>query len=132
MSERWYAQHRQEWIAETVRVFGFINREHIERKFGISTPQASLDLRAFQEKNPATLEYNTATKRYERAEKLAQARKAVVAYNDLIEQLQGLCDDFGCLGGENRINWLRSRLEQIRNLESTTPVSLQESGAQHE
>lgn len=123
MSDRWYALHRQEWIAETVRVFGFINREHIERKFGISTPQASLDLRAFQEKNPATLEYSTATKRYERAEKLAQARKTVDAYNDMIEQLQTLCDDFGCLGGEHRINWLRGRLERLRDLEATLPVS---------
>lgn len=44
----WFAQQRQEWIGETLRVFGFINRVHIERKFGVSTPQASMDLRTFQ------------------------------------------------------------------------------------
>lgn len=65
MSDRWFATHRQEWIAETVRVFGFINREHIERKFGISTPQASLDLSLFQKQNPDAVIYNKSSKRYE-------------------------------------------------------------------
>lgn len=65
MSERYYFLHRQEWIAETLRVFGFINREHIERKFGISTPQASIDLAAFQKNHPSAIAYNKTTKRYE-------------------------------------------------------------------
>ena len=65
MSDRWFFQHRQEWIAETIRVFGFINREHIERKFGISTPQASMDLRYFQQANPTAIRYNMSSKRYE-------------------------------------------------------------------
>jgi ribosomal protein L7/L12 len=37
----WFIRHRQDWIKETLQVFGFINREHLERKFGVSTPQAS-------------------------------------------------------------------------------------------
>ena len=61
----WFVRHRQEWIAETVRVFGFINREHIQRKFGISTPQASYDLTQFQSENQGVLRYNKSTKRYE-------------------------------------------------------------------
>lgn len=61
----WFAEHRQEWIAETLRVFGFINREHIERKFRVSTPQASMDLRDFQHTNPNAMNYNPSTKRYE-------------------------------------------------------------------
>lgn len=65
MSERWFVQHRQEWIEETVRVFGFINRKHIERKFGVSTAQASLDLRVFQEAHPDAIRYNTTAKRFE-------------------------------------------------------------------
>jgi hypothetical protein len=68
MSEcNWFVRHRQEWIAETVRVFGFINREHIERKFGISTPQASYDLSQFQSENPDAIQYNKSSKRYEAA-----------------------------------------------------------------
>lgn len=62
---RWFTQHRQEWITETLRVFGFINREHIERKFGISSAQASLDLRLFQANNPGAITYNKSAKRYE-------------------------------------------------------------------
>lgn len=61
----WFTNHRQEWIAETLRVFGYINREHIERKFGVSTPQASVDLRQFQKDNPGVIRYNTRSKRYE-------------------------------------------------------------------
>ena len=62
---RWYEQHRQDWIAETLHVFGFINREHLCRKFGISVPQASTDLRTFQRENPQAINYNLTAKRYE-------------------------------------------------------------------
>jgi hypothetical protein len=62
---RWFERHRQEWIAETLRVFGFINREHIERKFGVSTPQASTDLQTFQRLHPNEIIYNKSAKRYE-------------------------------------------------------------------
>jgi hypothetical protein len=65
MSDRWFFKHRQEWIGETVRIFEFINREHIERKFGISTPQASVDIQHFIDANPSVLKYNKSAKRYE-------------------------------------------------------------------
>ena len=65
MADTWFVQKRQEWIAETLRIFGFINREHIERKFGISTPQASVDLQKFQEEHPGVMFYNNRSKRYE-------------------------------------------------------------------
>jgi hypothetical protein len=61
---RWFERHRQDWIAETLRVFGFINREHIEKKFGVSTPQASHDLREFQRLNPGAVTYDKSAKRY--------------------------------------------------------------------
>lgn len=64
---RWFEQHRQEWIAETLRVFGFINRAHIERKFGVSTPQASLDLRTFQKNNPGAVSYDQTARCYRAA-----------------------------------------------------------------
>lgn len=65
---RWFVRHRQEWIEETVRIFGFINRLHIERKFGVSTPQASYDLSLFQAEHPGAIVYNKAAKRYEATE----------------------------------------------------------------
>jgi hypothetical protein len=61
----WAEDYRQNWIAETLRVFGFINRAHLERKFGISTPQASLDLQKFMADNPGAMTYNKTTKQYE-------------------------------------------------------------------
>lgn len=63
----WFAEQRQAWIAEMLDVYGFINREHLEKKFKVSTPQASGDLRAFLKANPDKIIYNTSTKRYERA-----------------------------------------------------------------
>ena len=60
----WFAKARQDWIEETVRVFGYINREHIEKKFGVSTPQASMDLNAFMRANPGRIVYDRSMKRY--------------------------------------------------------------------
>jgi hypothetical protein len=48
-------------------VFGFINREHIERKFGVSTPQASMDLRDYMRTNPGMIVYDKSSKRYVRS-----------------------------------------------------------------
>lgn len=60
----WAENYRQGWIAETLRVFGFINRTHLMRKFGISAPQAAIDFSKFQEKNPGAMTYDTSAKRY--------------------------------------------------------------------
>lgn len=65
---RWFEQQRMEWIAETLRVFGFINRAHLERKFGISTPQASLDLKNFARWNPRKMFYDVNRKCYVKQE----------------------------------------------------------------
>lgn len=60
----WFQQQRMDWIAETLRVFGFINRGHLERKFGISTPQASLDLQMFCREHPKAIVYDQSAKCY--------------------------------------------------------------------
>lgn len=62
----WFAEQRQIWIAEMINIYGFINREHLERKFGISTPQASADLRAYSKLNSDHIIYNGSSKRYEK------------------------------------------------------------------
>jgi hypothetical protein len=62
---RWFERQRLQWIAETLRVFGFINREHLMRKFGISRPQASIDLAAFQQAHPKAMVYDVSAKRYQ-------------------------------------------------------------------
>lgn len=65
MSARWFESQRIAWIAEMLNVYGFINRQHLMRKFGISKPQASKDLRSFQEHSSGGVKYNLSAKRYE-------------------------------------------------------------------
>lgn len=65
---RWFQAYRIDWIAETLRVFGYINRERLMKKFEISEPQASMDLNLFQRERPHRMTYNKASKRYERVE----------------------------------------------------------------
>ena len=59
--------------------------------------------------DPPHLQERRPTRR-ERAERLHHAAEVVDAYNAVIEDLQQLCDEFGCMGGEHRINWLREQL----------------------
>lgn len=61
----WFVQQRQIWIAETLYIFGYINREHIERKFGVTTVIASKDIAKFMQDSPTAVVYNKSTKRYE-------------------------------------------------------------------
>ena len=61
----WFLEQRMVFIAEALNVFGYINREHLERKFSISTPQASSDLREYQKRHPLSMTYNKSMKRYE-------------------------------------------------------------------
>lgn len=61
----WFEQHRMDWIAESLRVYGFINRQHVMRKFRISQPQASKDLNRYMRQFPRAMRYNLSAKRYE-------------------------------------------------------------------
>ncbi len=60
----WFASHRQDWIADMLRVYGFITRSHLQRKFGISCAQAALDFRAFNDANPDAMKYDNRKKVY--------------------------------------------------------------------
>lgn len=62
----WYERHRQNWIMEMLWVYGFINREHLMRKFSISRPQASNDLQRYIREHRGEVQYNLSAKRYER------------------------------------------------------------------
>lgn len=61
---RYFEQERHDWIAEMLRIYGFINREHLIRKFGVSVPQASTDLNRFRRLHPEAMTYDGSTKRY--------------------------------------------------------------------
>lgn len=60
----WFAQHRQEWIAEMLEVYGFINRFHLSRKFGISNAQAANDFKLFNANHPDAMRYDARKKLY--------------------------------------------------------------------
>jgi hypothetical protein len=60
----WYTEHRLDWIRESVDIFGVVRREHIVKKFGVSTAQASLDLREVRERWPDLIQYDLSAKAY--------------------------------------------------------------------
>lgn len=60
----YFRVERVSWIMEMTRIYGFINREHIQKKFGVSVPQASKDLQDAVKFCP-WIKYNKTAKRYE-------------------------------------------------------------------
>ena len=65
MNGRWYKNYRLEWIKEMLGIYGFINRKHVMRKFGLSIVQASKDLKDFQEKYPDLIDYSLSEKEFQ-------------------------------------------------------------------
>ncbi len=61
---RWGLARRFEFIEWRAYWVGRINRRDLEERFGVSTPQASVDLRSYQEAAPGNIEYNATEKAY--------------------------------------------------------------------
>jgi len=61
---RWFIETRLAWIKESIEIFGFLNREHIVKKFEVSIVQASTDIRMARERWPHLMEYDTREKVY--------------------------------------------------------------------
>jgi WYL domain-containing protein len=61
---RWGAEQRLEFIDFICFWEGEINRSDITERFGISAPQASTDLTAYQQAAPENLRYDLSAKRY--------------------------------------------------------------------
>jgi hypothetical protein len=60
----WFVEQRIAWIKESIEIFGYVNRDHVQKKFGVSTPQASYDIREVMKRWPNLMEYDTSLKRY--------------------------------------------------------------------
>lgn len=60
----WAAEQRQTFISEMLRVYGFISRQHLMRKFMISNAQAAIDFREWKKANPEGARYDTRKKVY--------------------------------------------------------------------
>ena len=71
---------------------GHINRSDLEERFGVSTPQASVDLRHYKELAGANIEYNATQKRYV-ASKNMRPQFLRVSANHLLLQLRALANE---------------------------------------
>jgi len=61
----WFRSTRVNWVVETVQIYGFINRRHLCRKFGVSKAQAAIDMKAVLAAHPTLMNYNAVRRRYE-------------------------------------------------------------------
>src|SRR5258708_12960249 len=61
---RWGLGQRFEFIEWRAYWVGRINRKDLEDEFHISTPQASIDFRRYQEAAPGNIEYDATEKSY--------------------------------------------------------------------
>lgn len=80
-------QRRFEFIEWKAFWDGGVRRESLENAFGISTPQASVDLRHYQEAAPRNLEYDKQAKAYVAASRFA-AKLLNVSADRLLLQLR--------------------------------------------
>lgn len=61
---RWAARQRQDFIRDTLKAQGYINRSALQGFFGISVQQASHDLKVYASANPGAMRYDVSSKRY--------------------------------------------------------------------
>lgn len=84
---RWGAEKRQEFIEFRVFWEGGVNRSDLTEQFGISVPQASADLSAYQALAPGNLVYDSSLKRYIAA-KHFEPRRIILSAEDYLSQLR--------------------------------------------
>ncbi|MBD9539973.1 hypothetical protein IB276_10970 [Ensifer sp. ENS04] len=61
---RYFEKLRIGWIIESVEIFGFINRSHVVKKFGVTEQVASKDFQSIQKLHPHLMRYDTSAKSY--------------------------------------------------------------------
>ena len=71
---------------------GHINRSDLEKRFGVSTPQASVDLRHYREFAGANIEYDATLKRYVASQDM-KPRFPAISANRLLLQLRAWAND---------------------------------------
>lgn len=61
---RYFEQLRIHWIIEMIEIYGFINRGHVVKKFGVTHQVASSDFGKVQKLHPHLMRYDTSAKCY--------------------------------------------------------------------
>lgn len=86
---RWGIAKRFEFIEWRAFWDGRLNRGDLEREFAISTPQASVDLRNYQEAAPGNIEYDSSEKAYVATDSF-HPRFLILSPERYLRQLHGL------------------------------------------
>lgn len=73
---RYFEKKRREWICDFIAKNGRINRSDIMKEFGISLPQATIDLRRLTSEFPQLVIYNHRSRQYEVPGFKAESREA--------------------------------------------------------
>ena len=68
--ENWSSRERLVFAEQLLYWRGWLRRSDIASRFGVSTPQASADIGAYQKMNRGAVAYNTRSKRYEGAARM--------------------------------------------------------------
>lgn len=91
---RWAQQHRLAFIGHRLLASGTVNRRDLMRKFGISQPQASVDLRRFDEAHPGAMRYDKTRKTYVPRNLTTPAARDTTAAADMLMRADdaGLAD----------------------------------------
>ncbi|HTE35732.1 MAG TPA: hypothetical protein VK630_04235 [Reyranella sp.] len=55
---------RLTWIADTLRIVGFVSRRQLMARFAIDAHLASLDLQEFQRRHPRAMRFDQARKHF--------------------------------------------------------------------
>lgn len=90
-SIRWGAERRLEFIEFRVYWEGYVNRNDLTKRFGVSTPQASTDLSLYQRLAPENIQYDSSAKRYVGTEHF-QPRILRPNADRYLAQLRGMAD----------------------------------------
>lgn len=61
---RYFEKLRISWIIESLEIFGFINRSHVTKKFGVTEQVASKDFQSVQKLHPHMMRYDPSAKCY--------------------------------------------------------------------
>lgn len=77
---QWFINHRQGFIADSLRLFGQINRATLVERFNISAPQASMDIQRFLRENPDAMIYDGRCKTYVAASSAAEGSPVTPAH----------------------------------------------------
>jgi len=61
---RYFENLRMGWIIELIQIYGFINRKHVVKKFGVSEQIVSKDFSNVMKLHPQLMRYNEVDKCY--------------------------------------------------------------------